>query len=439
MFFFSIINQYIEYISDTPPEERAAFIKKQEEIKRMLAEKGTDATQAKDSLSTIPHSIIQSAKALDVDLKKTAILNKNTSDNDSNDGFDDDLPEDFDPEDMDEDAIAKMMEEEEFAQQQLKLAGETILRNRKLKDALTDPMKKEDSPAKLTIETGPPSVIMPPNIPPALVSPLPLSTSQLTIPDIPPSMYTAQQFQGANNKTTPKKRGRKTKDDVPLIIPKEQQPPPLTQSLPQISTVLSHNPPINLPQNKPNALLNIPSVLQHAPAPSQLFSSPTIQHTSSVIAHSSRSVIQHQQPQRLPSMPQPAVPSILGIAQNREPIIPSTVLDVQNTRLLDPSELGKPPDDLLDPATKKQKARSRKKITPTRDSLITSPPNVTVTPHTSVTLPGITQPPQATIPNIPVVAKPPSSSILSERLTANPSGLFAFDFFSFKLFSIRIA
>lgn len=385
----------------------------------MLAEKGTDVTQTKDSLSTIPHSIIQSAKALDVDLKKTAILTKNTSDNDSN-GFDDDLPEDFDPEDMDEDAIAKMMEEEEFAQHQLKLAGETILRNRKLKDALTDPMKKDDSPAKLTIETGP-SVIMPPNIPPSLVSPLPLSTSQLTIPDIPPSMYTAQQFQSLNNKTTPKKRGRKTKDDVPSIIPKEQQQPPTTQSLPQISTVLSHNPPhpINLPQNKPNALLNIPSVLQHAPAPSQLFSPPTIQHTSSVIAHSSRSVIQLQQ--RLPSMPQSTVPSILGIAQNREPIIPSTVLDVQNTRLLDPSELGKPPDDLLDPATKKQKARSRKKITPTRDSLITSPPNVTVT------LAGITQSTHVTIPNLSVVSKPPSSSlsssILSERLTANPSGL----------------
>lgn len=390
--------------SDTPPEERAAFIKKQEEIKRMLAEKGNDDKSLrvpppqKDSLSTIPPQIIQSAKALDVDLKKSAILHRNASDNDSN-GFDDDLPEDFDPEDMDEDAIAKMMEEEEFAQQQLKLAGETI-RNRKLKDALIDPMKKDDSPTKLTIETGS-SVIMQSNIP-SMVSPLPLSTSQLTIPDIPPSMYTAQ-FQGANNKqsTTPKKRGRKTKDDIsPIVAPKEQVHP-------QMPTIQHTS---VLPPNKPNTPLNMPSVLQHAPTSqlaSQLFASPTIQHTSSVIAHSS--VIQQQQ--RLPPMPQSIASSILGIAQNREPIIPSTVLDVQNTRLLDPSELGKPPDDLLDPTAKKR-ARSRKKITPTRDSLITSPPNVTVAP-------GISQPASVTIPNVPNVTKPPSS-ILSERLTANP-------------------
>lgn len=367
----------------------------------MLAEKGgpennQNVPQTKDSLSTIPPSIIQSAKALDVDLKKTATLQKNASDNDSN-GFDDDLPEDFDPEDMDEDAIAKMMEEEEFAQHQLKLAGETI-RNRKLKDALT----KDDSPTKLTIETAP-SVIMQPNLPPSLVSPLPLSTSQLTIPDIPPSMYTAQ-FQATNSKTTPKKRGRKTKDDILPIPPKEalQSQPHL-----QIPTIPPNASVLPQPSIKPNTLLNIPSVLQHAP-PSQLFSAPTIQHTSSVIAHAS--VIQQQQ-QRLPSMP-PSASSILGIVQNREPIIPSTVLDVQNTRLLDPSELGKPPDDLLDPATKKQRPRSRKKITPTRESLITSPPNVTVTP-------GISQPTPVTIPNVPIVSKPPSS-ILSERLTANP-------------------
>lgn len=365
----------------------------------MLAEKENDDKSLrvpppqKDSLSTIPPQIIQSAKALDVDLKKSAILHRNASDNDSN-GFDDDLPEDFDPEDMDEDAIAKMMEEEEFAQHQLKLAGETI-RNRKLKDALTDPMKKDgDSPTKLSIETGS-SVIMQSTIP-SMVSPLPLSTSQLTIPDIPPSMYTAQfQTAGANSSklsTTPKKRGRKTKDDILPLGPKEQLHPQLptiqhTSIVPQ--------------QNKPNTPLNMPSVLQHAPT-SQLFASSTIQHTSSVIAHSS--VIQQQ---RLPPMPQTVAASILGMAQNRDPIIPSTVLDVQNTRLLDPSELGKPPEDLLDPAAKKR-ARSRKKITPTRDSLITSPPNVTVSP-------GITQPSPITIQN---VSKP--SSILSERLSANP-------------------
>lgn len=382
----------------------------------MLAEKGSDEKSLQipppqsDSLSTIPSSIIQSAKALDVDLKKSAILHRNASDNDSN-GFDDDLPEDFDPEDMDEDAIAKMMEEEEFAQQQLKLAGDAI-RNRKLKDALTDPMtKKDDSPTKLTIETGS-SVIMPVNIPPSLVSPLPLTASQLTIPDIPPSMYTAQ-FQGGANSTkqttTPKKRGRKTKDDIsPIIQTKEQ-------THPQIPTIQHTS--ILPPQNKPNTPLNMPSVLQHALAPQLFTSPPTIQHTSSVIAHSS--VIQQQQQiplLRLPPMqPQTTASTILGLAeqQSRDPIIPST-LNIQNTRLLDPSELGKPPEDLLDPSSvAKKRPRSRKKITPTRESL-TSPPNVTVSPA------GITQSTPVTIPNVPVVSTKPPSSILSERLSANP-------------------
>lgn len=375
----------------------------------MLAEKRDENADkippppVKGSLSTIPPQIIQSAKALDVDLKKSAILNKTASDNDSN-GFDDDLPEDFDPEDMDEDAIAKMMEEEEFAQQQLKLAGETI-RNRKLKDALTDPMKKDDSPTKLTIETGS-SVIIPPHIPPSLISPLPMSAAQLTIPDIPPSMYTAQ-FQAAQSKmsTTPKKRGRKTKDDITPILTAKDPTPMHSQPQPGLSLSTIQHTSILPPLNKPNTLLNIPSILQ-AP-PSQLFSPPTIQHTSSVIAHAS--VIQQQQ-RTLPPMPPTIVSTLLGLGQNREQIIPSTVLDVQNTRLLDPSELGKPPDDLLDPASKKR-AR-RKKVTPTRESLITSPPNVTVTP-------GISQPVPVTIPNVPNVSKP-LTSILSERLSANP-------------------
>lgn len=416
-------------IADTPPEERAAFIKRQEEIKRMLAEKKDESDKipppSKDSLSTIPPQIIQSAKALDVDLKKSAILHKNASDNDSN-GFDDDLPEDFDPEDMDEDAIAKMMEEEEFAQQQLKLAGETI-RNRKLKDGPIEstpppppmpPLKKDDLASKLTIETAP-SVIMPPNLPPSLVSPLPIATSQLTIPDIPPSMYSVSaQFQTINNKisTTPKKRGRKTKDDISPIAIKEPALPTIQHtSIGGASIVLPNKP------NMPSAqMLNLPSVLQHAAAASQIFASPTIQHTSSVIAHSS--VIQQQQQARavpsiptIPQLPQPSAASIaLGIAQSREPIIPTTVLDVQNTRLLDPSELGKPPDDLLDPSAKKR--GRRKKITPTRESL-TSPPNVTVSP-------GVTQPSSMKIPNVSNVAKP-TTSILSERLSANP-GKFIF-------------
>lgn len=414
----------------------------------MLAEKRDEGLDkipppVKGSLSTIPPQIIQSAKALDVDLKKTALLNKTGSDNDSN-GFDDDLPEDFDPEDMDEDAIAKMMEEEDFAQQQLKLAGETI-RNRKLKDVLTEsPIKKDEPSSKLTIETAP-SVIMQATVPPSLVSPLPMSTSHLTIPDIPASMYTAQ-FPGAHSKMpiTPKKRGRKIKDDISPIDVKESAPqlhphiqPPLlpqqlqhqqqqhqqqrgmqVQQIPPSSQRLPITSPIQMssivPPNKANTLLNIPSVLQQTPAAiSQLFASPTIQHTSSVIAHAS--VIQQQLQQRasLPPMSQSAVSTLLALGQNREPIIPSTVLDVQNTRLLDPSELAKPPDELLDPSTKKR-AR-RKKVTPTRDSLITSPPNAIVSP-------GVSQPTPVAIPNIPSLSKP-ATSILSERLQSGNPGM----------------
>lgn len=169
---------------DTPPEERAAFIKRQEDIKRMLAERNTEAARAlaapkinsiptpekrraaPDSLSTIPLQIIQSAKALDVDLKR---LGKDTaSDIDDPDPFGGDLPDDFDPEDMDEDEITKMMEEEDFAQHQLKLAGEAI-RNKKVKDAELQQARKKDLQKEdaFMVATGPASVAMidPRNIP----------------------------------------------------------------------------------------------------------------------------------------------------------------------------------------------------------------------------------------------------------------------------------
>lgn len=376
----------------------------------MLAEKNDDKSDKTlkspppplESLSTIPPQIIQSAKALDVDLKKSA-LNRTGSDNDSN-GFDDDLPEDFDPEDMDEDAIAKMMEEEDFAQQQLKLAGESI-RNRKLKDSANELTRKEDLAAKLNVET---SVIMPPNLPPSLVSPLPY-TESLSIPDIPPSMYTSQTLpSSAKISTTPKKRGRKLKDDISPPVdanakaPRNAQdqfmpkPPvhPAISSIHHTSAMASTKSPIGIPSD-------IRSVLQHAPSP-QLYAAPTIQHTSSVISHSS--VIQQQRP--LPPMHQAA--NILGLVRNQDPIIPSTVLDVQNTRLLDPSELGKPPDNLLESPSKKR--GRRKKVTPLRETL-TSPPNVTISARSS-------QPSAIVAPPHPDVTKP-ITSILSERLTSN--------------------
>lgn len=402
---------------DTPPEEREAFIKKQEEIKRKLAEQKKDdpalnvLPQANDSLSTIPAQIIQSAKALDIDLKKSAILNKSIgSDNDSN-AFDDDLPEDFDPEEMDEDAIAKMMEEEEFAQQQLKLAGETI-RNKKQKDSLLETPKKDD---KISLDIAS-SVIMP-NIPPSLVSPLPFGQS-LTIPDIPPSMYVAQVQVGTlKTVTTPKKRGRK-KDETPTIL---ELPKPVQdlasqfmakdQPLPPMSTIQHTS--VLPPHTKSNIPLTIPTILPPHGLPPQLYSTSAIQHTSSVIAHSS-SAIPPQRP--LPSMMQMLASSPRGMMS-------SSLMDVQNTKLMDAAELAKPPDDLFESPTKKR--GRRKKITPTRDSL-QSPPaalNVTVTSM-------LAQQPPTTLSSAQII-KSPSTSILSERLTGNLGGKNCFSFINF--------
>lgn len=421
---------------DTPPEERAAFIQKQEEIKRMLAEKNADVAQPsasaekskkntpKDSLSTIPPQIIQTAKALDVDLKKTAAVSKAavpaaaTSDNDSN-GFDDDLPEDFDPEDMDEDEIAKMMEEEEFAQQQLKLAGEAI-RIKRLKDTNDESPKKEAAPMK--IETSA-SVIMPHLA--ALVSP-PNFSGSLAIPDIPPSMYTVTQAASvgpptSNSKitTTPKKRGRKFKDES-ILLPPAEMIPKVVKSLDATKEPMI---PVSAIQHTASLIHQKPPPMPMHLGPSTMRSPPIQQHTPSVISHSS-SVIQHQR-----SIP-PSSSSLLGIARNQEPMIPTAVLEVQNTRLLDPSELGRPPQmppstgamhdpaaSLLDSPAKKR--GRRKKITPLRESLI-SPPSAGIDLRHPNMPPS--QPPLAVPINPPVSTNPdtPKTSILSERLAGNP-------------------
>lgn len=125
---------------DTPPEEREKFIKRQEEIKRMLAEKNAEGAKlvatprltpiksecdrekkspsksVGDTLSTVPMSVIRQAKVLDIDYLQRRGEPLDDSLNDVDDEFDDaDLPDDL-PEDMDEDAIARMVEdEEEFA------------------------------------------------------------------------------------------------------------------------------------------------------------------------------------------------------------------------------------------------------------------------------------------------------------------------------------
>uniref|UniRef100_A0A182JSP0 PHD-type domain-containing protein n=1 Tax=Anopheles christyi TaxID=43041 RepID=A0A182JSP0_9DIPT len=125
---------------DTPPEEREQFIRRQEEIKRMLAENnaakakelatskidqlvgGRAKDPSKDSLSNVPMQVIESARILDIDfLKSTSGNTARISTVDSVVDFDDELPEDFDPDDeMDDEALAKIMEEEDFAHHQLK-------------------------------------------------------------------------------------------------------------------------------------------------------------------------------------------------------------------------------------------------------------------------------------------------------------------------------
>ncbi|KAL5282484.1 RSF1 family protein [Megaselia abdita] len=131
---------------DTPPEERAMFIKKQEEIKRMLAEQNVTTSKlsatVSDSLSTVPLSVIRQAKALDVDyLQKKG---GHSNDDANSDDFDDGLPEDFNPEDMDEETIAKMMEED-FATHQLKLVGDVMNQNKTQPQLLNEFEDRKDT------------------------------------------------------------------------------------------------------------------------------------------------------------------------------------------------------------------------------------------------------------------------------------------------------
>lgn len=131
---------------ETPPEEREMFRKKQEEIKAMLAAKNTEGARklavptiepikfdiempkspspppiAEGSLlSTIPKDVIQGAKALDFDFNRIKPVQSSSL-----------SKSEMQPE-MSEEELAKMMEEEDFAQHQLKLAGEAIRKQQAL-------------------------------------------------------------------------------------------------------------------------------------------------------------------------------------------------------------------------------------------------------------------------------------------------------------------
>lgn len=427
-------------------------------------EKGRKA-QPKDSLSTIPLQVIQAAKALDVDLKKGA--NKLASDD--SDGFDDDLPEDFDPEEMDEDEIAKMMEEEDFAQHQLKLAGEAI-RNRKLKEEFG---KKKDSFTKMPPELDPRIVPTPMATPPIQAPSVPIQPPLVSHPamvGLPPSlsMYpNPGPIVPTKTATTPKKRGRKVKEDTAIDTAKASRPveahrPPGDHPSHLPSMYLQHGPPLHPshlsahlqgphmpgpphphgpphPQGPPMTQAPLHHVYHDVKTKHHDISqSPMIPHPASVISHSS--MLQqrpHPSAQSHPplthpaqvhppsSRPPPAHPSqthpsqthpppthtttssILGITHTTDPIIPTTVLAVQNTRLLDPSELGQPPENLLESPSKKR--GRRKKFTPLRESLV-SPPASTASKIGM----DLSSPPPTSAPSI----DPPKSSILSERLAA---------------------
>lgn len=183
---------------DTPPEEREKFIKRQEEIKRMLAEKNaegaklaatprltpikTDSEKDKrspvkaggDSLSTVPLSVIRQAKVLDIDYlhrRGESLDDLGNEVGDVDDDFDDvDLPNDL-PEDMDEDTIARMVEEEEefgaAAARELPAPDEVLRAPTSVKPKIKDVIEK---PPTLTTSVAPFPAHAPPQIPVTLPS-----------------------------------------------------------------------------------------------------------------------------------------------------------------------------------------------------------------------------------------------------------------------------
>ncbi|XP_058447398.1 protein PFC0760c [Malaya genurostris] len=155
---------------DTPPEERERFIQKQEEIKRMLAEKNTAAAKAlatptikpffetcerNKTLSIVPPQVIESAKVLDIDYLKTP---KHPDFG----GFEGGLAVDFaDTEDVNEDDLAKMMEDEDFAQHQIKSKdGTTVCKNNVTEPSLKRKMKDFNNIDPIEITSRPDKKIL---------------------------------------------------------------------------------------------------------------------------------------------------------------------------------------------------------------------------------------------------------------------------------------
>lgn len=199
---------------ETPPEEREMFIKKQEDIKKMLAAKNTEGARQLavptivplglnlenpktpspppiaegSSLSTIPKNVIEGAKALDMDYNRIKPISFGAAPKSSINITA------LQQQDMSEEELAKMMEEEDFAQHQLKLAGEAIARNRVLdlevKDEAFSASFGKSSKDKPATSNEPKKRTRKPKAEKVLNEPIEKVTSAISKhPEIPPNQH----------------------------------------------------------------------------------------------------------------------------------------------------------------------------------------------------------------------------------------------------------
>lgn len=310
---------------ETPPEEREMFFKKQEEIKRMLAAKDTEAakklalptiepinipierpetptsipsTDEPSSLSTIPMNVIESAKALDTDYNRAKPFLVGSS-------------KSFTPEksakDMDETELARMMEDEDFARHQLKLAGDAIAKKKLLEFEAKEDAFIGFSRSSLTLKDR--------EMPPARAPEVPSPEKQ--------------------------KRAKKPKTDKAF-----EQSPEKLQS-PQIPSqhhpAAQHLPPSSMPPSMQTSAAAMPkSLMQHHTLPPQPH---LMQQQQPIMAN-----FMHQQPPHTqPSIIQqsPYVPSHQSLPPSQAmPDRPSVLSSYMNRPLNHPGQPQPPPQHL---------------------------------------------------------------------------------------------
>ncbi|KAG5674998.1 hypothetical protein PVAND_004939 [Polypedilum vanderplanki] len=272
---------------ETPPEEREMFVKKQEEIKRMLAAKNTEAarqlavptiepikldmqqpkspspppaSESTSSLSMIPKNVIEGAKALDMDYNRLKPLQFGIHPKSSAEGAN------MTGQDMSEEELARMMEEEDFAQHQLKLAGEAIARSNKLLElegkeeafaqfSKNPKLKEEKTPATVTPQdpkkrTRKPKTeklqndIPPPlasSISPSAAQPRPIENPSMNIPPHPHIQSPIKQS---------------VMPSIPPLIPNTSSHPPFVNLPPRYVNPNQPPPPSSLIQDRPSVLSN---------------------------------------------------------------------------------------------------------------------------------------------------------------------------------------